>query len=105
MERCSPGSTTLSPLVSGAESAAATEQCGPESSPAGSAIGSYTVTAKIGPLHAPCLGADNSGMILAVIAGVALVAIGAIFLFLRLTRSEAAPIGRAELLDRMNKVL
>ena len=44
-------------------------------------------------------------MILAVIGGVATVAIGAIFLFFRLTRSEAAPRGRAELLDRMNKVL
>ena len=44
-------------------------------------------------------------MTLAVIVSVALAAIGAIFLFGRLTRSEAAPMNRAELLHRMNKVL
>ena len=44
-------------------------------------------------------------MTLAVIGGAVLVAIGGIFLFGRLTRSEAAPVDRAELLDRMNRVL
>ena len=44
-------------------------------------------------------------MTLAVIGGVALVAIAAILFFRRLTRNEAAPMDRTELLDRMNKVL
>lgn len=44
-------------------------------------------------------------MTFAVLGGVALVAIGAILYFGRLTRSESAPIDRAELLDRMDKVL
>ena len=44
-------------------------------------------------------------MTLAVIDGVALVAVAAIVFFRRLTRTEAAPMDRAELLNRMNKVL
>ena len=92
----------------------------------GTTLGPYQVTARIGEggmgelyragdtrfkrprrdqLHDRCSGADNSGMTLAVIIGVALAAIGAIFLFGRRTRSEAEPMNRAELLDRMNKVL
>lgn len=44
-------------------------------------------------------------MTLVVIGGVALIAIGAILFIRKFTRSEAVPVNRAELIDRMNKVL